>query len=98
MTELDLYKWIHDNSIEYHVYRHGIEKLDLREMNEDNYHEWKIYVYPFFFQLESLMEIVKPSFFDDERFECVMKHGYICFDIMDIAYHYGIDVINIFNE
>lgn len=96
MTELELYKYLNDNSIETHIYKKGAEKLDLSELTDDNYWEWKVYMFPFLHQIHDFMDICSASLFDDEGIECVLKHGYICIDLLPIMGHYGIDPIDIF--
>lgn len=98
MTELELYKYIHDNNIEVHIYKNGAEKPDLSELTDDNSWEWKVYMMPYIWQLQDFVDICSASLFDDEGIECVLKQGYICIDLFPIMGYYGIDSINVFQK
>lgn len=96
MTELQLYKWINDNEVEVHIYRKGQEMDDCSELSDENYDEWKILMFPFFSQLESLCQIIGQSYFDDEGVEVIMKYGYVAIDLKEMMEYSGIEPSNIF--
>ena len=96
MTELQLYKYITDKCIETHIYKNGAEKLDLSELTDDNYWEWKVYMFPYIWQLQDFIDMCSATLFDDEGLECVLKQDYICIDLLPIMGHYGIEPTNIF--
>jgi hypothetical protein len=81
MTELDLYKYITDNQIEWH------------RQNNDGTPD--VIIFPHIFQMADFNKLVK-SMLDDEGLECRMKDGYFAFWMNDICDHYGIDINKVF--
>lgn len=82
MTELELYKFIHDNNIEWHKYEND-ERRD-------------VLILPKFRELIDLCSLLSPSIFDDEGIECRIKQGYVAIWMNDICDHYGIDIDKVF--
>lgn len=82
MTELELYKYINENDIEWHRYK-------------DNKIE-EIWILPKFYQLPEFHKLCSPCLFDDGGIECRMKDGYLGIDIIPVCEHYGIEYNNIF--
>lgn len=82
MTELELYKYIEENNIEWH-------KLDNNGVDD-------VFILPYYFQIESLHKILSSCLFDDDGIECRMKDGYIVLWMRDVCEYYGIEMNNIF--
>ena len=80
MTELELYKFINDNSIEWH--------------RQDNDGTPDIIIFPYTFHIDEFHKLVKNSI--DEGIECRMMDGYFAFWMNDICDQYGIDKDNVF--
>ena len=81
MTELELYKYITENNIEYH-------------WNEDT-----VYICPYIFQLEGLVELFPSGVFDDGGIrEVRLFDGYASIEMNDICDYCGIDVNNVFKK
>jgi hypothetical protein len=85
MTELDLYKFIINNDIEWH--------------RDDNEGTIDVVIFVPTYQIEDFnkLEMVK-GYVDDGGIECRMMEGYFCFWMKDICDHYGIDINKIFYE
>jgi len=82
MTELELYKFINDNNIEWH--------------KEDNDGTEDIIIFPNFWQMESFKQILSPCLFDDGGIECRMMDGYFAFWMKDICEYYGVEPEKVF--
>lgn len=83
MTELELYKYIQENNIEWH--RQNNNGID------------DVLILPSLHQIESLYKILSPSLFDEEGIECIMKYGYFAIWMQDICSYYGIEMNNVFD-
>jgi hypothetical protein len=83
MTELELYKFINDNSIEWS-----------KEIND---HREDILIFPYTFQMDKFVELVKDCDFD-EGLICRLKGNYFAIWMSDICESYGIDMNNVFKE
>ncbi len=81
MTELELYKFINENDIEWH-----------RENNND---EIDVIIMPNFYHISDFCKLVK-SLLDDDVIDCKMKDGYFCFWMKYICDFYGIEMDNVF--
>lgn len=81
MTELELYKFIEDNNIEWH--------------RDDNKGEEDVIIFPNFSQIEYFRKILSPCLFDD-GVECIMKDGYFAFWMKDICDYYGVEFEKVF--
>jgi len=80
-TELELYKFITENKIEYH-------------WNADE----KCYAFIDYDLLQEFSSILGSSVFDDDGLECVMKDGYIAFEMVNICERIDVDEKKIFTE
>jgi len=80
MTELELYKYINDNNIEWH--------------RRDNDGTPDIVIFPYTFQVEEFANLIKSSI--DEGIECRLMNGYFAFWMKDICEYYGIDMDKVF--
>jgi hypothetical protein len=79
MTELQLYKWVHVNSVECH-YNHDFTEL------------WAC---PTMEEVKEFFKITKASFYDDGGISCHLMNGYLALDLIPIAEYYGIEIENI---
>ena len=82
MTELELYKFINDNNIEWH--------------RQDNDGTPDVIFFPYYHQIEDFRKILSVSSFDDAGIECRMKDGYFAFWMKDICEYYGVDIDKVF--
>lgn len=86
MTELELYKYINDNNIEWHRWhRH----LDNRHSVAD------IIIFPYIFQIDEFAKLIK-DYTSDEGMECYLKDGYFAFWMRDLCDYYDIDIDKVF--
>jgi hypothetical protein len=81
MTELELYKYINDNDIEWH--RH------------DNDGKQDIIILPYTFQLEGFSKLIE-NYDPDEGLEMRLKNGYVGIWMNDLCEYYGIDMDKVF--
>jgi len=84
MTELDLYKFVVENDIEWH-------KIDSEDVNSDT-----VFFVPIW-NIEEFNSLVE-SYILDNDFNCVMKPKYFGFLMNEICEYYGIDTNNVFIE
>lgn len=85
MTELQLYKFVANNTMEYHWHSRNNTKdvilfvniLWIREFNE---------------------MLGSSNIMDEEGIECTMKDGYFCFWMNDICNYFDIDMNNVFDK
>ena len=96
MTELQLYKFLQDNAIEYHFWHNDIEVENLEEYSEENSREWEIMIYPQLRDLQGFTDICDESLFDDGRIEIYLAKQYVAIDLLPIMEYYGIEPKNIF--
>jgi hypothetical protein len=82
MTELELYKFINDNTIEWH--------------RRDNEGEEDIIIFPYIFQIEEFQKLLSNHHYDDGGLICRMMNGYFAFWMKDICEYYGIEINNVF--
>ncbi len=83
MTELQLYKFIHDNGIEYH-YDSG-KKI--------------FYGFIEYYHIGDFVELMgNASYFDDGGVEVTWKGNYIAVNLTDICEYFCIDEDNIFDK
>jgi hypothetical protein len=83
MTELELYKFINDNSIEWS-----------KEIND---HTEDILIFPYTFQMDRFVELVKDCDFD-EGLICRLKGHYFAIWMSELCKSNGIDMNNVFKE
>jgi hypothetical protein len=81
MTELQLYKFITDNHIEYHW---DIVKHD-------------VWMFIPFHHLYDFNKMLGSGITDEDGIECIMKDGYICFEMVQVCEYFDIDPENVFN-
>jgi hypothetical protein len=81
MTELELYKYITDNNIEWH--RH------------DNEGTPDVIILPYTFQLEDFNKLIVNHDTDDGLL-CRLKNGYAAIWMKDLCEYYGIKMNNVF--
>jgi len=81
MTELQLYKYINDNHIEWHWFETGDEP--------------KCVIMPSYGHLEELSKMIS-SQLDEEGIEVTMKEGYICIEMNEICEYCDIEIENVF--
>jgi hypothetical protein len=82
MTELQLYKFVTNNDLEYH----WIET------------EMDFYLFIPIYLLKEWNELLGESIMDDSGITCVMKNSYFCFEMSDICEYFDIDMANIFEK
>ena len=81
MTELDLYKFITDNVIEWN--------------RLDNNGKPDVIIFPLIYQIEEFANLVK-GYTGDGGIECRLMDGYFAFWMQDICDYYGIEINNVF--
>src|ERR1044071_6126440 len=85
MTELDLYKFITDNEVEYHWHDHN-DKGDVICLIS-------------FYELKDFCKMVEPiAMTDSEGIKCNLQDDCIAIWMLDICEYYGIDMENVFKE
>lgn len=82
MTELQLYKFIHFTSSEYHW------------TNDDS----DVFLFINIRNLEEWNNLLGSGITDEYGIKCVMKEGYFCFEMQDICNYFNIDINEIFNK
>jgi hypothetical protein len=83
MTELDLYKFINDNNIEWH--------------RQDNDGTPDIIIFPFIFQLDEFYKLLKGYKTDEGGLEIRLFYGYVSVWMNEICEYYDIDIKKVFN-
>lgn len=82
MTELELYKFINDNDIEWH------------KANNDGTPD--IIIFPYIFQIEDFSKLLGSNDFDDGGIELRMMSGYFAIWMKDLCDNYDIDMNKVF--
>jgi len=82
MTELELYKFINDNNIEWH-----------RQENDGNP---DIIIFPYTFHLEDFCKIVKDYNTDDGGLVIRLLNGYCGIWMNDLCEYFGLDIDKVF--
>lgn len=82
MTELELYKFINDNGVEWH--RHENEGKD------------DVIILPYIFELGDFDKLVS-NYDTDEGIEVRLKNGYAAIWMRDICEYFGIDMNRVFS-
>ena len=80
MTELELYKFITDNELEYHWVKDNTDVILFVEIR----------------YIEDFNEMLGYNAMDESGIECRMKYKYFCFYMNDICEYFGIEIKNIF--
>lgn len=81
MTELELYKYINDNDIEWH--RH------------DNNGENDVVILPYIFQLEEFSKLIS-NYHTDEGVQVRLQNGYAGIWMKEICDYFGVDFEKVF--
>lgn len=84
MTELELYKYITENKIEYHWFKKDGEK--------------DVWLCIPFNELEEFRDLLTLGLFDDEGLEVHMKDYYVVVTMNYICDYYDIEITNVFGE
>lgn len=84
MTELDLYKFIENNSIEYHHYKN--------EGKED------VIIFINYDKIQDFSNLLGNEIFDEEGIDCTMKDGYFCFWMNEICDYHDVEIGNVFQK
>ena len=83
MTELELYKFVEKNDLEYHWNISDDKDVILFIPN---------------YLLDKWINLLGSSIVDDGGIKCVMKLKYFCFEMSDICEYFDIDMKNIFEK
>lgn len=83
MTELDLYKFITKNKVEWHF-------INKKSKDED------VIVFIDNHLTPDWNKLLGSHITAEEGLECIMKDGYFCFHMNDICNYHGIDYSTIF--
>ena len=81
MTELELYKFVQRNNLEYNY--HSKEEIYL--------------FIPFGYYLYDFTKLLDPTFFDDGGYEVTLMKDYIAVNAVGICEYYDLDCDNIFD-
>ena len=84
MTELELYKFINENSINWHW--------------QDNDGMPDVLIFPYLFQLDDFCEMLGDGVFNEEGIQIVLKKDYACIWMNDVCEYHGIDINKIFEK
>ena len=85
MTELELYKFINDNGIEYHYY-------NCCDKNK------KIMMFVNIYDIDEFNKLLGKRIMEEEGINCTMKCGYFCFEMIEICEYFDIVPENVFTE
>jgi hypothetical protein len=86
MTELELYKFVDDNCLEYHWIENDIgDDIDVILFVNNE-------------QIEDFKYWLGEGIFDDEGIKCVAKYEYFCFHMLEICEYFGININNVFKK
>ena len=81
MTELDLYKFIEQNNVEWH--------------KKDNDGTPDVIIFPYTFHIDDFVKLVD-SYAEDGGIECRLMGKYFAFWMRDLCEYYGIDIERVF--
>lgn len=81
MTELELYKYINDNNVEWHI--------------QDNDGEEDIIIFPYIFQIDEFSKLIK-GYTGDGGIECHLMDGYFGIWMKDLCEYYGVEMEKVF--
>jgi hypothetical protein len=87
MTELELYKFVHNAGLEYHWHERN---------DNNNAHDVLLFV-PIYW-IKDFNDLLGYQIMAEEGIECTMKHGYFCFWMKDICDHFDITPANVFDQ
>jgi len=88
MTELQLYKFIQENDIEYNLFK------------DDRTGEiTKVYAFIPIYLIQDFHDLFKGSLIlIDRELECVLKQDYLCLEMSQICEYFDIELENIFKQ
>lgn len=86
MTELQLYKFVHDNNVEHHAYKN-------QHLNEPD-----VIIMPSVELLSEFTKLLSNCIFDDDGIALILKQGYVCIWMHEICDYYGIEMNNVFPD
>ncbi len=84
MGELELYKFIKENDIEYH--------WNKNDGNDD------VIIFINFYELKDWSNLLGGEITHESGIDCIMKDGYFCFWMDDICGYFGIDITKVFDK
>jgi len=87
MTELELYKFIKENDIEYHYYSDNCSFTQSRK---------RIIMFVDIFYISEFVELLGKHVMEDEGIKCTMKYRYFCFEMVEICEYFDIVPENVF--
>lgn len=90
MTELELYKFVTNNSVEYHWHKEHNGK------HEDDKTEVLLFVDILY--IAEFNKMLGTHILDEEGLDCTMKQGYFVFKMKYICEHFDIELINVFTD
>ena len=82
MSELELYKFVSDEMLEYN--------------HHENRGEKDVILFVPFYQLEDFNKLLGEGITEESGIECTMKHNYLYFWMKGICDYFDIDVHNVF--
>ena len=83
MTELDLYRFVTTNNLEYH---------------KGGYHSTDIYMFVPILLIDEFNKLLGSFALDDGGIDCVMKEGYFSFEMHDICENLDVDPSKVFTK
>jgi len=84
MTALDLFRYVTENTIEWHY--------------ADNGGEEDVVIFPFFYQLKEFTKLLSPSSLDEDGIGIALKDGYVAIWIKEICEYYDIEIKEVFKK
>lgn len=99
MTELDLYKFLNENKLEYNVLEVAESSKCFSGYTHNKFDEkLEIWMFVPFYLLEDFNKILGFRITDEEGLNVVFKDGYICFNMVEICDYFDIDYTKIFDK
>ena len=86
MKAIELYKYIHENGIEFRYETHN--DTGIRD----------VLIFPSIYQIEGFYKLLSRCSFDDGGIECQMMDGYFAFWMDDICSYHGVEIQEVFGE
>jgi len=91
MTELDLYKFVTNNSVEYHWHKE-------HKRNEESDEKTEVLLFVNILDIAEFNKMLGTHILDEEGLDCIMKQGYFVFKMKYICEHFDIELINVFTD
>ena len=85
MTELQLYKFVTENSLEYHWYKNDKDKEE-------------VFLFVPSYYVEEFNKMFDYTILDEYGLKCTMKEGYFVFEMEYICGFYDIEMENVFTN